>query len=203
MSRRGALLGRPFLPVGRTTSRRKIAPTMSQHRQALAPQARFLAAAAISTAIFVGCGSDVSSRGAAAQSQQAGGSGPSGGGSSGTAGGALGGLNVGVSDSGTPGGGDTCATASAGAMLVKQPVDIILVLDNSGSMADELEAVEENINGAFAQILNAAAVDYRVILISRHRKDVRAASGESSTSVCVEAPLSGLAMCPSLANPTS
>jgi hypothetical protein len=170
--------------------------------QKLATRARLLGAAAISTMVLVGCGSDVSSRGAGAGNQQVGGSGPSAGGGSGTNNGSLGGLNVGsTGDSGTAG--DTCATTSAGAMLVKQPVDIILVLDNSGSMADELSAVEQNINVNFAQILNAAAVDYRVILISRHRKDVRAASGESSTSVCIEAPLSGLAMCPSPANPTS
>jgi hypothetical protein len=92
--------------------------------------------------------------------------------------------------------GDTCATTSATPTLIRQPVDIILVLDNSGSMADELDAVEKNINLNFANILQQSGVDYRVILISRHRKDVRAASGESSTSVCVSSPLSGLAVCP-------
>ncbi len=91
---------------------------------------------------------------------------------------------------------DTCATASATPTLIKEPVDIILVLDNSGSMADELDAVEKNINLNFATILQQSGVDYRVILISRHRRDVRAASGESSTSICVSAPLSGLAVCP-------
>jgi len=109
-----------------------------------------------------------------------------------------------ITGSGAGGGGNgACATTMAGAMLVKQPVDIILVLDNSGSMADELAAVETNINVNFANILNQAGIDYRVILISRHRKDVRAASGESSTSVCVEAPLSKLPACPSPANPIS
>ena len=81
-------------------------------------------------------------------------------------------------------------------MFIKQPVDIILVLDNSGSMADELAAVERNINVNFAKILNTAAVDYRVILISRHRKEVRTESGEPSTSICIEAPLSGLRALP-------
>ncbi|HWZ92390.1 MAG TPA: hypothetical protein VNW92_26175 [Polyangiaceae bacterium] len=92
--------------------------------------------------------------------------------------------------------GNTCAVTSAAATLVKEPVDIILVLDNSGSMADELQAVEDNINHKFATILQQSGVDYRVILLSRHRRDVRAASGESSTSICVTAPLSGLAACP-------
>jgi hypothetical protein len=55
---------------------------------------------------------------------------------------------------GTGGGGNTggaCARAEAMAELVKEPVDIILLLDNSGSMDDELDAVERNINVNFAQ----------------------------------------------------
>jgi hypothetical protein len=106
--------------------------------------------------------------------------------------------SIDTGNSGTAGGSptSTCATASAAATLIKEPVDIILVLDNSGSMADELDAVEKNINVNFANILEKSGVDYRVILISRHRKDVRAASGESSTSICVSMPLSGLAVCP-------
>src|SRR5450432_655058 len=110
--------------------------------------------------------------------------------------GGAGSINTSDGTGGIPGPGDTCATTSATATLIKEPVDIILVLDNSGSMADELQAVEDNINQNFATILQQSGVDYRVILLSRHRRDVRAASGESSTSICVTAPLSGLAMCP-------
>jgi hypothetical protein len=99
---------------------------------------------------------------------------------------------------GTDGGnmGGACARAEAMAELVTEPVDIILLLDNSGSMDDELDAVERNINVNFAQILTDSMVDYRVILISRHRKAARDANAEASTSICVEAPLSGLAACP-------
>ena len=114
------------------------------------------------------------------------------GGSDGTGGNGFNTANGGA----TGGNGPTCATASAAATLIKEPVDIILVLDNSGSMADELDAVEKNINVNFANILQQSGVDYRVILISRHRRDPRAASGESSTSICVSSPLSGLAVCP-------
>src|SRR5262252_7847413 len=142
--------------------------------------------AAVLAAALAGCGANPTAR----PNGQAGGGASSG----------AGGLVVG----GNGGGGvNACKTTSAGQMMVKQPVDIILVLDNSGSMADELAAVETNINQNFATILNGADLDYRVILISRHRKDVRAMSGESSTSICVESPLSGLAQCPSPANPTS
>lgn len=92
-------------------------------------------------------------------------------------------------------GGFRCASSRIEAKLVKEPVDIILLLDNSGSMADELQAVEERINVSFSQILESRSVDYRVILISRHRRRPRSADPESSTSVCVEAPLSSQADC--------
>ena len=95
------------------------------------------------------------------------------------------------------GGEQACATDSAKAELSSEPVDVIVVLDNSGSMADEMQAAEDNINLNFAQVLDGASIDYRVILLSRHRKEARTASEEASTSICVSQPLSGLATCPS------
>jgi hypothetical protein len=110
---------------------------------------------------------------------------------------ALGGFEDGQSP--PPGGAitidDACVDYEAKATLVEQPVDIIFVLDNSGSMQDELEAVEANINVNFASILLNSQVDYRVILISRHRSEARDGGNSASTSVCVSSPLSGLASC--------
>lgn len=83
-----------------------------------------------------------------------------------------------------------CAQTQAQATLVKEPVDIIMILDNSGSMDDELRSVEANINTSFAAILDQNGVDYRVIMISRHRRRDR-----DDTSVCITRPLSGLAQC--------
>jgi hypothetical protein len=96
---------------------------------------------------------------------------------------------------------DACVIDEQEAELVTVPVDIILLLDNSGSMSDELEAVEANINVNFASILTNSDVDYRVILISRHRHDPRGESEESSTSICVSSPLSGLRDCTAAAAP--
>jgi hypothetical protein len=121
---------------------------------------------------------------------------------------ATGGTGIGVggaiSTGGTGGGmgglgaaAGACQSAQADAMLVREPVDIIVVLDNSGSMAEEMGAAEENINVNFANILDAAQADYRVILLSRHRQGDRDAEEEYSTSICVSMPLSGLAACPS------
>jgi hypothetical protein len=94
------------------------------------------------------------------------------------------------SSSGGSGGVDSCATQQANAAIERQPVDIIVVIDNSGSMQDEIDAVEKNINVNFTNILQSSGVDYRVILLSRHEKQGR------QTSICVTAPLSANAACP-------
>lgn len=91
---------------------------------------------------------------------------------------------------------DACVQRAAAVEVTREPVDIILLLDNSGSMADELEAVERSINTDFADVLAASGVDYRVILVSRHRSLARPAA-EEVTFVCVESPLSALADCQS------
>jgi hypothetical protein len=116
--------------------------------------------------------------------------------------GATGGTNIlppGGGTSGSTGEGGACATTESMATLVKEPIDIIVILDNSGSMDEELTSVEPNINVNFASILDTSGVDYRVILISRHRKEERNPTmpGAEDTSVCIEAPLSGLDSCPS------
>lgn len=110
-------------------------------------------------------------------------------------------LNLSGSDalggsSGTGGQAPSCAADAADAKLTSDPIDIILVLDNSGSMVEEMGAAEQNINVNFASILDESGVDYRVILLSRHRQAERTSSEEASTSICVSQPLSGLAACP-------
>jgi len=98
----------------------------------------------------------------------------------------------------TPQGPQECVTATAAAGLVKDPVDIILIVDNSESMIQELDAVERNINENFAQILEDNEIDYRVILISQHRNRDRSPNDQiPNTGICIEAPLSGVEACPS------
>jgi hypothetical protein len=165
---------------------------------------RGLSGAAALLAFAAGCSADRAAdpRSRAAPSASAGSAGSAGSDSVAIPNGVSGGGQASI-DTGNGAAGDPnwspdspCATVSARATLSKQPVDVILVLDNSGSMADELDAVERNINREFADILAQSGVDYRVILLSRHRREVRAPSGESSTSICVSSPLSGLASCP-------
>jgi hypothetical protein len=85
-----------------------------------------------------------------------------------------------------------CATASAQVEIARLPVDIIIALDNSGSMDDEARAVEANINVNFAAILQQTQVDYRVILVSEHRE-----RDQQDTAICILSPLSTLTSCPS------
>jgi hypothetical protein len=75
------------------------------------------------------------------------------------------------------------------ATLVREPVDIIVVIDNSQSMTNEIQAVEQNIAVNFAAILTASSVDYRVIMVSRH------GSAQNQQSICITTPLSGAASC--------
>src|ERR1041384_5394738 len=75
---------------------------------------------------------------------------------------------AGGSSAGSGRGDPSCATVPLTAMVTRAPVDIVVVIDNSGSMQDEIDAVEKNLNVNFANILQTSGVDYRVILISRH-----------------------------------
>lgn len=100
---------------------------------------------------------------------------------------------------GNPYSGDgACAVTSSQATLGKKPVDIIFVVDNSGSMSDEIIGIQDNINVNFAQIIGASGLDYRVIMVSRHGEAV------GPESICISPPLSGNATCnPPPAQPTN
>jgi hypothetical protein len=80
-------------------------------------------------------------------------------------------------------------------LLGRVPVDVVLVFDNSGSMVAEAAALEAALP-EFAARLDRDEVDYRIILLSRHRDAERESSEEASTSVCIDAPL-GVGPCPS------
>jgi hypothetical protein len=76
-----------------------------------------------------------------------------------------------------------CAADSIRAMRKQRPIDAIFVIDNSGSMDEEIAAVRKSINVDFAAIIGASGVDLRVIVISEY--------GVGGTSICVEPPLAG------------
>src|SRR6185312_12349967 len=77
-----------------------------------------------------------------------------------------------------------CAMQSIDAMPGdRRPVDIIFVIDNSGSMSEEIAAVRRNIDHDFAAIIDESDVDYRVIMLSLF--------GQEGTGVCIDPPLGG------------
>jgi len=78
-----------------------------------------------------------------------------------------------------------CGTQKASAELTTKPVDIMILIDNSGSMSAEIKGVESNINKNFADIIGASGLDYRVIMVSAYGKN-------SAYKVCIEAPLGGI-----------
>lgn len=77
-----------------------------------------------------------------------------------------------------------CATASSPAIVERLPVDIIWVVDNSGSMAPAIDQVRAGIND-FADQLFASGLDYRMILLSLQTP----VSGRYP--ICIDPPLAG------------
>ena len=74
-----------------------------------------------------------------------------------------------VADGGTGGGSDAgleeCASVVSEAESTFAPVDIIWVVDSSGSMSEEADLVQRNIN-SFATDISTSGVDYHVIMMT-------------------------------------
>ena len=69
----------------------------------------------------------------------------------------------------------SCASVSSEAKAQLQPADIVIAVDTSGSMNDEIAQVQTNLN-KFAQIITASGIDVHVVLIA-------------DASMCIPAPL--------------
>ena len=73
-----------------------------------------------------------------------------------------------------------CATATAAA--IKPPIDIIVIVDQSGSMSEELASIKSNIN-TLSTLLDKTGVDYHLVMIGE--------VGTSTYQICVPPPLGG------------
>lgn len=82
---------------------------------------------------------------------------------------------------------EICAQNSVEATLEVKPIDIIIFIDNSGSMSHEIQEVERQINKNFAEIIDSAEppIDYRVIMLSQF-------GSYGSNDICVAEPLGGI-----------
>lgn len=94
--------------------------------------------------------------------------------------------DIGADDTGPPNDTDGCAEVSDQAMVGVQPADILVVVDNSGSMSMEAGFVQANMNTFSSQIF-LANIDARVVLISADDSD--------DAGICLPQPL-GSGACP-------
>jgi hypothetical protein len=89
-----------------------------------------------------------------------------------------------------------CAESMAMAKKATRPVDIVLVIDNSLTMKDKITTVENQISTNLVSIVDAAKIDYRVIVLSAHGTDTN-----TLAKVCIKMPLSGTSCSPIPAQP--
>lgn len=102
-------------------------------------------------------------------------------------------------------GSEPCAAVTGQATLRKRPMDIIISIDNSGSMAGEIQAVQQRINTDFAQIIGDSGIDYRVIMVSRYGNvysENTSLPYDGAFAVCIGDPLGG-SDCPTSAGDTT
>jgi hypothetical protein len=98
--------------------------------------------------------------------------------------------STGVDSSGADDG-DECVGVRVEAKQKNLPVDILIVVDNSGSMSAENKEVQANLQ-EFADALASSALDFRLILISQYPVDK---GDNAQIGICVEPPL-GNGGCP-------
>ena len=79
----------------------------------------------------------------------------------------------------------SCIDSKATQVTTSRPVDVIFVIDNSGSMSEEIDSITKNINEHFVDSMVKAGLDYRVIAIVLHGE-----KNSWSNTACFEEPLS-------------
>jgi hypothetical protein len=100
---------------------------------------------------------------------------------------------------------DECAAVSRTAENRLQPADIIIGVDTSGSMDEEIAFVQQNLN-AFSQQIIDSGIDVRVILVAAEQPPPAMPGifgfidDDDDYGVCIAAPL-GSGMCPADSNP--
>jgi cysteine-rich repeat protein len=88
--------------------------------------------------------------------------------------------------------GEACAATGAEASATTRPVDIIVLVDNSSSMNGEIGAIQDRINQDFGDVLEAAGIDWQVILLSRHGAIGHDVAGSCDDhGICIQGTLAG------------
>jgi hypothetical protein len=93
------------------------------------------------------------------------------------------------SGDGGGGGGDlpfqSCASVTETAKNTFQPVDIVIIIDNSPSMLDELNATRANMN-KFSKTISGSGLDHHIVLISCLPGDC---DNDKFHGICIDPPL--------------
>ncbi len=83
-----------------------------------------------------------------------------------------------------------CAMAAVTADVMREPVDIVWMVDNSVSMQPAIDEVTAGLND-FAALIDARDLDYRVIMLSLRGEGAGTFLGEPRYRVCIPEPLAG------------
>jgi hypothetical protein len=84
-----------------------------------------------------------------------------------------------------------CAVVTAQAQAEYRPVDIMWVVDNSGSMKAPVDEVKKGLN-AFAALVSGKSLDYKIIMLSlRDKASPITYNGGTRYPVCIPPPLAG------------
>jgi hypothetical protein len=100
---------------------------------------------------------------------------------------------------GVPASGEKCGAVTQTAENKLQPVDIIFGVDTSGSMAEEVAEVQQNLN-AFSQQIISSGIDVRVIMLATPQGAALLSGGVAVDGPCIGPPL-GSGQCPNDSNP--
>jgi hypothetical protein len=83
---------------------------------------------------------------------------------------------------------EECASFTASSTIGKKPADIIFVVDNSPSMVEEADAVQQRLNEFSGQIVEAG-IDMRVLLLTAYPNP--GVDPTIDTGICIDPPLGG------------
>jgi hypothetical protein len=85
-----------------------------------------------------------------------------------------------------------CENQNSEASQGKLPADVIVIMDNSSSMFEEADAIQENINNDLAGILEEGMVDYRIILVGDFPPPESGGTIDpTDPTLCIQAPPEG------------
>jgi hypothetical protein len=89
--------------------------------------------------------------------------------------------------------GDPESCVATSAQAVKPPIDLVMTIDQSPSMNDDIANVKANIN-RLADLLRATKLDFRLVMIASHGAPIHTTAQFRDYEVCVPPPL-GAARC--------